>query len=146
MSYQTSRRKPVAIFQDNGLRRATNPHVDCGKSQNSKLGCLARGFCPPFWGGTTHSLSKVRFCLTMLPGAFAPHFWGGLKFCTSLFFNFGPGGIAPVWDQVAPLLLTVYISGVLACGGGLFLVIVVVAATEICWNVIWFYRNFKKFL
>ena len=62
----------------------------------------------PILGGATHSLSKVRFCLTMFYRGFVPHFWG-VQICTPLFLNFGPGGIAPGWAQVDPLLLTWYL-------------------------------------
>ena len=73
--------------------------------------CLAWGFCPPFWGGSTHSPSKVRFCLTMFyRGLLPPNFFGGLKICTPPFFNFGPGGIALGRTQRAPLLLILLLS------------------------------------
>jgi hypothetical protein len=102
ISYQTSRRQPVAIFQDGGLRRATNPHVGSGKSQNSKF---TGGFCPPFWWGSTHSPSKVRFCLTMLYRGLLPPNFGGAQILHPPFLNFGPGGNALKLAQVSHLLL-----------------------------------------
>ena len=60
----------VAIFQDGGLRRATNPYVGCGKSQNSKLGyVLPRAFAPLFWGVqhiASRKLGSVLQCFRLV--------------------------------------------------------------------------------
>jgi len=96
---------PVAIFQDGGLRRATTPHVGCGKSQNSKLGYVLPGAFAPHFGEVLHIASqKLGSVLQCFTGAFAPHF-GGAQILHPPFLNFGPGGIAPGWAQVDPLLL-----------------------------------------
>ena len=91
----------LSYNQDGGLRRATNPHVGCGKSQNSKLGYVLPGaFTPHFGGGATHSLSKVRLCLTMLYRGLLPPNFGGFKICTPLFLILGPGELplgGPKW-------------------------------------------------
>ena len=62
--------------------------------------CLNRGFCPPFRGGATHSLSKVRFCLTMFYRGFCPPFLGGSNFAPPFFWILGPGELplgGPKW-------------------------------------------------
>ena len=88
----------------------TNPHEgtarEGGKVQND-LQC--QGLLPPFLGGATHSLSEVRFCLTMFHRGLLPPILGGAQICTP-FLNFGPGGIAPGRAIPGPLLLTDFVS------------------------------------
>ena len=58
-----------------------------------------QGLLPPILGGATHSLSKVRFCLTMFYRGFCPPFLGCSDFAPP-FLNFGPGELplgGPKW-------------------------------------------------
>ena len=110
MSYQTSRRQPIAMFQDGGLRRATNPH-GCGGSQNSKLGYVLPGVLPQILGGATHSLPKVRFCLTTLYRGHLPPNFRGVQISHPLFLNFGHGGIALSGLKGFPYYLWYYYDG-----------------------------------
>ena len=64
-----------------------------------------QGLLPPILGGVLHIASRKLGCvLQCYTGGFCPPILGGSKFAPP-FFNFGPGGIAPGWAQVAPLLL-----------------------------------------
>ena len=68
--------------------------------------CLARGFCPPFWGEVQHMASrKLGSVLQCFTGGFCPPFLG-VQICTPLFFECWARGIAPGRAQRIPLLLS----------------------------------------